>query len=209
MNISINKKTKTENSENVTLDKLDRNILVNTNLPFSELLQNQINSEGTINISNDKMSDIDFCYEAMSMDINDALFFINLAQDGQFSLQSMQNGDFQNLIKLEASQNILTQKTVDVTNQLTTLIEKAQTTQKPVRISFDNNISVILKIDKQGKVSAEFIPGSLEAESYLMNNVSALRQKFEEQNLPYTSLSYRQNGQNRQNKNKNKNKGES
>lgn len=203
MDITITNKRKTESAENISLEKNDKNVLSNTELPFSELLQGKI-SETSITES---IKEIDFLYDTISMNIEDALFFINLTQDGLFSIQSGTNGEFQNLIKTEISQNILTQKTVDVSNQLTTLIEKAQNTQKPVRISFDNNISVVLKIDKQGKVSAEFIPGSREAESYLMSNITSLKQRFDEQSLPYTSLSYRRNGG--QNKNKNKNKGDS
>ncbi len=209
MQISIkdNRKTEnTDNTENIQLEKNDTEILANTNLPFSEFLQGKIN-ESVLNVSGIKqLPDIDFSYESITMDINDAMFFINLTQNGQFSVQSASNGDFQNLVKTELTQNILTQKSVEVTNQITALIEKAQKTQGPVRIAFDNNISVILKIDKQGKVSAEFIPGSMEAENYLMTNISSLRQRFDEQNLAYTSLSYRHNS--KQSRNKNKNKGE-
>ncbi|MBR1943167.1 hypothetical protein IJ843_05480 [bacterium] len=207
MQISITDKRKTENSENVQLQKGDNEILTNTNAPFSEFLQNKTVENKNDVTGIDNFQEIDLLFNSVSMDINDAMFFLNLAQEGQFSIQTSPNGDFQNLIKTEAAQNVFTQKNVEVTNRITALIEKAQKTQKPVRISFDNNISVILKIDKQGRVSAEFIPGSLEAESYLMNNISSLRQKFDEQNLAYTNLSYRQqNG--RQNKSKDKNKGE-
>ena len=76
------------------------------------------------------------------------------------------------------------------------------------RISFDNDVSVVLKIDKNGRVTAEFIPGSIEVENYLRNNIDSLKQKFEEQNLPYNDLFYRQNNR-QQNKKQNKeNKGE-
>ena len=207
MQISVNDKRKTENTEteNIQLQKGDTDILVNTNAPFSNFLQGQISDSGLFINDIEKTPDIDFSYDTVSMDLTDALFFINLTHEGQFSVQSLPNGDFQSIVKTEAIQNIVTQKTIDVTNQLTSLIEKAQKTQKPVRISFDNDISVVLKIDKHGKLSAEFIPGSIEAENYLMSNVSALKQKFDEQNLPYTSLSYRQN---RQQKRNNKEKGE-
>ena len=208
MNISIADKNKTEaaeNSEKIKLEKGDTEVLTNTYTPFADFLQGQINENMNVKDAN-LLPDIDFSYDTVSMDLTDALFFVNLTQDGLFSLQPSQNGEFQNLIKTEIVQNTITQKTINVTNQLTSLIEKAQNTQKPVRISFDNDISVILKINKQGKVSAEFIPGSIEAENYLMNNVASLKQKFDEQNLPYTSLSYRQ--QNRQGRNKDKNRGE-
>lgn len=207
MNISVNDKSKTEKTEaeNIRLQKGDEEILTSINAPFSDFLKGQINESGLFVNNSTNIQDIDFSYDTVSMDLTDALFFVNLTHEGQFSVQSLPDGNFQNLIKTETIQTSITQKTIDVTNQLTTLIEKAQKTQKPVRISFDNDISVILKIDKQGKVSAEFIPGSLEAENYLMTNVSALKQRFDEQNLPYTSLSYRQN---KQGKGKEKNKGE-
>lgn len=206
MQISITDKQKADNTENIQLQKADKEILTSTNANFSDFFSNRIKENQPDVSSIEDLPDIDLMYESISMNINDAMFFINLAQDGQFTVQSASNGDFVNLVKTELNQNILTQKTIDVTNQITSLIDKAQKTNKPVRISFDNNISVVLKIDKQGRVSAEFIPGSLEAENYLMNNISSLRQKFDEQNLAYTNLSYKQQG--RQNRNKDKNKGE-
>ena len=209
MQFSIKEKNKTENTENkdnIQLQKGDTDILTNTNQSFSEILQGGINNN-SIKVSEIKeLPDIDFCYDAISININDAMFFISLAQEEQLSVQTTLNGNIQGLIKTELTQNILTQKSVEVTNQIIALIEKAQKTQGPVRISFDNNISVILKIDKQGKLSAEFIPGNSEVESYLMKNISSLRQKFDEQNLAYNNISYRQNS--RQGKNKNRNKGE-
>ena len=150
---------------------------------------------------------IDYNYDSLFMDIQDAVFFVNLAQDEQYVINTTENGEFKSLLQLDVSKNIISQKTISTTNQLTTLIEKAQNTQKPVRISFDNDVSVILKIDKHGKITAEFIPGNIEVENYLRNNIASLRQKFDEQNLPYNDLFYRQqNG--KQNKNRNKEKGE-
>ena len=135
------------------------------------------------------------------------MFFINLTQNANFSVENTQTGSFQSLLQTDIAQNVVSQKTVEVTNQLVSLIEKAQNTQKPVRISFDNDVSVVIKIDKHGKITAEFIPGNTEVENYLRNNIASLRQKFDEQNLPYNDLFYRQNG--RQNRNRNKNdKGE-
>ncbi len=207
MQISINDKRKTENTDNIQIQKSDTEFLNNSDVSFSEILQGKI-SDSQINISAVKnLPDIDFNYDSLNIDFNDALFFINLTHDEQFIVQSSKNGDFQNLVKTELTQNVFTQKNVEVTNQITALIEKTLKTQRPVRISFDNNISVILKIDKQGKVSAEFIPGSIEAENYLMKNISSLKQRFDEQNLAYSSLTYRQNNR-QQGKNRNQQKGE-
>ena len=207
MQISIKDKNSTENIDNIQLQKNDNEVLINTNQSFSELLQGKI-IENKDNINNIENTDfIDFSYDSINMNINDALFFINLTQNAQFNVQTLQTGEFQNLIKTDIVQNTVSKKSVEVTNQITSLIEQAMKTQKSVRISFDNKISVILKIDKQGKLNAEFIPGSIEAENYLMNNISSLKQKFDEQNLPYTNLSYRQNGKGNKNKDKEKNRG--
>ncbi len=193
-----------DNKDDVVLRPEDIQVNSNINMPFSGILQGQVN----LNDQNQEESDIlaDFNYDSLLMDIKDAEFFINLAQDGQFSLSTAENENFGQLIQLKIAQTEVTQKSAVVTNKLVELIEKAHSTQKPVRISFDNDVSVILKIDKNGKITAEFIPGSMEVENYLRNNIALLKQKFDNQNLPYNDLFYRQNS--RQDRRKNKNRGE-
>ena len=84
------------------------------------------------------------------------------------------------------------------------LIEEAYKTQKPTRIDFDNNVSVILRITKDGKVSAEFIPGDKAVEEYLRNNIGYLKQRFDEENISYHDIMYKpyKNNNKRQNQNK-------
>ena len=208
MKVDTQSKQNIENSEvNVQMLPEDNELLSNVNMPFSDLLAQNSQVMGTSEISYLSSLPVDYNYDSLLMTQEDALFFVNLTKEGQFSVENAPTGEFKNLMQIQVAQTAVTQKTLEVTNQLTSLIEKAQKTQKPVRISFDNDVSVVIKIDKQGKVTAEFIPGSLEVENYLRNNISALRQKFDEQNLPYNDLFYRQNG--RQNRNKDKdNKGE-
>ena len=213
MNISITKKNSTENKEALPAGAEEKAVLSGSSMPFSEVMKAGISEtaliEGAELKDNSAASSIDMFYDAVSMDINDALFFINLAHEGRFSLQTAENGCISGVIQTEIAQTSAVQKSAAVTNQVINLLEQAQNTQKPVRISFDNDISVVLKIDKKGKLSAEFIPGSVEAERYLAANVSSLKQKFDEQNLPYTSLSYRQNGgQNKNSRKKDGGKGE-
>ena len=204
--ININNDSNNDISSKVITSQ-EAGILENVNMPFSGLLAQQMEGENSNLINSDlSLMNIDFNYDSLTMSLDDAKFFVNLTKEGQFSVNSNQNGDFQSLVQLEIGKNIVSQRSVEVTNQLTKLIEKAQSTQKPVRISFDNDVSVILRIDKHGKVTAEFIPGNIEVENYLRNNIASLRQKFDEQNLPYNDLFYRQNG--KQNRNKNKEKGE-
>ena len=210
MKVDTQTKQNVENQEkNVQMLPEDNELLSNTNLPFSEMLSQQIlNSNGEMKLNSQDEYGFEFKYDTMTMSFEDAMFFVNLTKEAKFSVEKAPTGEFKAITQLEVAQNVASKRAVEVTNQITTLIEKAQKSQKPVRIIFDKDISVVIKIDKQGKVTAEFIPGSLEVENYLRNNISALRQKFEEQNLPYNDLFYRQNGKQQNNKNKEKNKGE-
>lgn len=208
MNVTSKTETKKEvnNDKNVFLKEQDSMVLTeNMNVPFSDFLNSQIEKSYDINDLS-----IDYNYDSIYMTLSDAMFFVNLAQEGQFSVNTTSDGKIESVVQTQIAQTSASQKTVEVTNQLTELIQKAQSTQKPVRISFDNDVSVVLKIDKHGKVTAEFIPGSVEVENYLRNNISSLRQKFDEQNLPYNDLFYRQNDKHndRQNRRQNKEKGE-
>lgn len=210
MKVDSQVKQNVENKDiNVQITPEDNELLSKTDMAFSDMLAQGAVPQNMQTASIEYLSSlpVDYNYDSLMISQEDALFFINLTQEGQFSVENTPAGDFKNLMQIQVAQTSVTQKTVEVTNQLTALIEKAQNTQKPVRITFDNDVSVIIKIDKHGKVTAEFIPGSLEVENYLRNNISALRQKFDEQNLPYNDLFYRQNGRQNRNKDKN-NKGE-
>ena len=205
MKIDTQIKKDIENSQdinNIAYPEDEAILSNNMNMPFSGLLQNQMLSDEEASVKNFGLMSVDYNFDSLNMDIDDAKFFISLANEGQFSISANNNGEFNQLIQTKVSPLEVSQKTVEVTNKLTELIEKANKTQKPVRITFDNDVSVILKIDKHGKLTAEFIPGSIEVENYLRNNIASLRQKFDEQNLPYNDLLYRQNS--RQNKKKNK-----
>ncbi|MBQ4122508.1 hypothetical protein IJD44_02120 [bacterium] len=196
-----NNEIKPEN--NIQLNEQDVAILEqNVNMPFSNILSQQLT--GSAEILNNSMDY--FNYDSINMSFEDAMFFVNLTKEGQFTVNATPEGTFQSIVQTQIAQTTAVQKTVEVTNQITELITKAQSTQRPVRISFDNDVSVIIKIDKHGKLTAEFIPGSIEVENYLRNNISALKQKFDEQNLPYNDLFYRQNG--KQGKRQDKERGE-
>ncbi len=146
----------------------------------------------------------DFIYDTMYMNKDDAAFFINMVSGGQFSISANETiPDNFNISDIDIAPSVEVQKNIEVSKTLVNLIEKSMQTQKPVRIDFDNNIAVIMKITKDGKISADFIPSNQEVERYLRNNIPLLVQRFEEQNLPYKELTYRQAKQNKQN-----NKGE-
>ena len=62
---------------------------------------------------------------------------------------------------------------------------------KVFRIDFDNKISVIIKIDVEGKVHAEFQTTDEATETYLKNHLHILKEKFEKLNVSYGEITYK------------------
>lgn len=152
----------------------------------------------------DKTSDKqDYC-RTIKMDNNDIMFFVNLVENRQMIAQNNPavnpniNNNFTD-IKSEA-----TQETVRVSATLMDALNDSLKTNKPFRIDFDKDIAVILRVDKEGVLSANFIPGSAAVENYLKNNIETLRQNFDNQNLPYNELSYKRQQKEEQHQNKHK-----
>ena len=63
--------------------------------------------------------------------------------------------------------------------------------KKVFRIDFDNQISVIIRIDTEGKLSAEFLTNDDVIETYLKNNLHVLKERFNEINVKYDEITYR------------------
>ena len=70
------------------------------------------------------------------------------------------------------------------------LLKDSLINKQVFRIDFDNEISVIIKIDVEGKISANFLTSSKELEEGLKNNLYILRRKFEEEGIKYNSIEY-------------------
>ena len=133
-----------------------------------------------------------FNYDSLTISKDDALFFNELVEKTDFLVRESGNANsFQvNLLKI-ASEDNKSLKSAEISKSLLNLIETAYKTQKPMRIDFDNNVSVILRIGRDGKVNAEFIPGDKAVEQYLRNNIGYLKDRFEEQNLDYGDIMYK------------------
>lgn len=177
----------------------------NQNLQINENYANKFGFDVVSGFKNLKAA---YNYDSMSISKEDAKFFVDMVENKQFAIQ--QDGDKTNLIKF-ADEVGPTYKAQQTSQVLTDLINKAYNDQKPVRIDFDNNVSVILKIDTKGKISAEFIPGDKAVEAYLKNNIGFLKQRFDDQNLAYNDIMYRQsnhNQQHRERQQQRQNKGE-
>ena len=131
-------------------------------------------------------------YDKVVMDKSDVEFFANLVDNGFLNIRDVQGSE----------------KSSRVSKVLADLLAKAMNDNKPVRIDFDNNISVIIKIDRAGKISADFLPSSQVAEAYLKENLPLLRQRFDDNNIDYNELNQRQRKQDNQENRKKERKDE-
>lgn len=110
----------------------------------------------------------------------DAQFFVNMTQNTQTTVQNIGND-----LKV-----VQTEKAMEVSKTLVNLLEKAHSTQKPIRLDFDNNITLVLKINNQGVVNAAFFPSDTAAEQYLRNNIPYLKNELDAKNISYGTLNY-------------------
>jgi hypothetical protein len=153
--------------------------------------------------------------EGAKMDEKDLTFFLKMVEHNKLTAIPCVNTALG--LNLDARlQNFTAQdimKSSNVSNTILELLSKANSTNKPVRIDFDNNITLILRIDREGRIAAQFFPGDKAAEEYLKQNLASLRNRFDEQNLPYSEISYKQKRNQKGEKEKNEeqkqdNKGE-
>lgn len=96
------------------------------------------------------------------------------------------------------------QKSLRVSKNLIDALAKSMEDNKPLRIEFDNGISVIIKISRDGKLSADFLPSTQVAEAYLKENLPLLKQRLSEQNLDYDELNQRERKDRERDQNKKK-----
>jgi len=158
-------------------------------LGIREVIENILSPKVESSVSNElneKFLDLDFGSEyeidATKIGVNDAIFFVNLLNQENLVNYSVQEDKL--LIK------DVNNKTIEATNSLLNMLKTSVDSNKPIRLDFDNDVTVILKLDKEGKIQAHFIPGTSEVETYLKQNIPCLKKTFEEENINYSSLSY-------------------
>ena len=143
-------------------------------------------------------------YTTIQMDMTDTQFFTELVQNQDKTLQNVISELTQNP---EADVQEI-QKNIKVSATLMNALSEAVKNKQSFRIDFDKDISVIIKVDRDGAITARFIPGDSAVEQYLKQNMSTLRQRFDEQELAYNELSYTgQQKRDRRNNNNNKENG--
>ena len=166
--------------ESAILSTMSENIaMANKNRLLNENVKTVSNSEGVRKV--DKQSNVTVetvvKFDNVIMSKDDVDFFAKLVENGQ------------------ADMTQATQKSSKVSKTLADLLAKSMKDNQPVRIDFDNNISVIIKISRDGKISADFLPTSQVAEAYLKENLPLLKQRFDENNIEYDELNHRERKQ--------------
>lgn len=139
-------------------------------------------------------------YSSISMTESDADFFINLTQKNDISVQNI-TAQAQNMLNqgVEAKE---VKQNVQISETLLNAINIAKENNQPLRIDFDQNMSVIMRFGKDGTIAANFIPGDKAVEQYLRNNIESLKNTFRENDLPYSDLSYSNRGGKQQKENR-------
>lgn len=99
-------------------------------------------------------------------------------------------------IAIQAPNGQISYKSIGVSKTLFNLIEYSFKAQKPVRLDFEGDSSVILKMNNDGRLIAQFISNDKAMEYAIKSGIPALRDKLDSEGVPYDKIYYRDNSQN-------------
>lgn len=174
----------------------DKNLLQIDNI---QTLMDANRQLANLTMMNNSQAAVKVDYSNIEISSDDAVFFADLVQNTDKTLQNVA-ADLQSGIEQNVQQ---ASKNVKVSATLMNALNEAVKTNQPFRINFDKDVSVVIRVDKDGALSATFIPGDKAVEEYLKQNISFLRQRFDEQELSYKDLSYSRQKQNQEQNRKN------
>ena len=146
-------------------------------------------------------------YSVVEMSEDDALFFVDVVKNNNVGVQTVVQ-DIQQAMEFGTEE---VQKSANVSKALLNALQNTVKTGQAVRIDFGNDVAVVMRVGRDGSIMANFIPGDKAVEEYLKNNIEFLKQRFEEEDIKYSQLSYSQHQQQerkQQNKNDKENKHE-
>jgi hypothetical protein len=114
--------------------------------------------------------------------------------------------NLQSAIAIQAQNGQVSYKSLDVSKTLFNLMEYSFKAQKPVRLDFSGNSSVILKMHNNGKLVAEFVSNDAAMEYTLKTSLPYLKDKLDSEGIDYEEISYKDNSREQRN-NKRQNQG--
>lgn len=158
------------------------------------------NANKTNKASSTKSASEKSAEKTIKMTEADAKFFNNLIESNQQVIDGTKTVDNTTIKDVEEAQS------VQVSKSLLNALKESQENNKSFRVDFDKDLSVILRVNKDGKISAEFLPGDKVVEQYLKANIPLLQQQFKDEGLEYENLSYRQSKKDDEDKQKQNNR---
>ncbi|MGN0031263.1 MAG: hypothetical protein ACI37Q_04840 [Candidatus Gastranaerophilaceae bacterium] len=191
-----------EYSKFASMSMIDVNAMLQDDI--QQMASREMSVFGTESSSSYSKNDSSLFTNSISMTESDADFFINLTNNNDVSMQNITT-QAQNLVNQGADVKEVKQN-MQISETLLNAINTAKENNQPLRIDFDQNVSVILRVNKDGVISANFIPGDKAVEQYLKNNIDNLKATFNENDLPYTDLSYSNRGKQQQKENRRNNR---
>lgn len=136
----------------------------------------------------------------VEMTEEDAQFFVDVVKNNNAGVQNVVQ-DVQQAMEYGVDE---VQKSANVSKTLLNALHNSVKTGQAVRIDFGNDVAVVMRVGRDGSIMANFIPGDKAVEEYLKNNIGFLKQRFEDENIKYSQLSYSQhNGQERREQSRN------
>lgn len=188
------------------VDNIKENALGNINANLTDniyqMMSSNIHSQGFWSFSLGENS----TPNALTINESDADFFINLTKNENVNVAAI-SSQAQNMIDQGADVNHV-QKSAAVSETLLQALSNAREKNQPVRIDFDKNISVVLRVSQNGTIAAHFIPGDKAVEQYLRNNIESLKNTFNENDIPYSDLSYSHSSKEQNQRRRNERQGE-
>lgn len=203
--------TKANDKVETVIAKTEENV-IDPNL--IKAMQNQLllnQNQNQIKNNNHEFSNYDdvfnskdaFKISMKSLSKDDIKFLNKVVKEPQQVIQNFNNEKFNmNSLTATVTKEISGTNHTGFSKDLLNIIQKSYDAQKPVRVTIDDSSSVILKIDQQGKVSAQFLSNDMAVTQALKANLPALRDRFDDEGLPYNSLSYKDQSNQQQNNNK-------
>lgn len=183
--------------------------LISLNLKDTNLIQNNDEQKLDPKLSSSMFSYQPRTFKLDPMTSEDEKFLKMLSSNTTTVIDKMiasQNSD-EVQIQTKDGTNI-SYKTTNFSKGVFNIVEYAFNSQKPVRVEMTGNSSVILKIDKEGQLSAEFLSSDKAMEAMLKSNIPFLRNKLDSEGVPYKDIYYKDQPKDEQQQRQQRNKGE-
>lgn len=183
--------------------------LISLNIKDTNLIQNNDEQKLDPKLSSSMFSYQPRTFKLDPMTSEDEKFLKMLSSNTTTVIDKMiasQNSD-EVQIQTKDGTNI-SYKTTNFSKGVFNIVEYAFNSQKPVRVEMTGNSSVILKIDKEGQLSAEFLSSDKAMEAMLKSNIPFLRNKLDSEGVPYKDIYYKDQPKDEQQQRQQRNKGE-